>query len=380
MIANPYAPPSTPSSVQSANALVSFRVKRSWFWFGVSMGCVGVACLVLTITRGSGSVTGVLGGVGSVGCALLGCGYAAGALVAAARGSGVAKLVAFAVTAFATNSAMAFMGFFFGILASGSFSRGRQLRRFGRVLLPPLARKGDWAAETGRLSTEAGAPLAAQWRENGRTEHASVGAFARLTLDLLALGAPPALVAAAQRDALDEIAHTEACFALARSIDGVPSSPGAFPQASRARTLSGIRFIALGELAVDSLVDGALHEGLSARVISKLARRCEVPEITSTLRRLAADEGRHAAHGWDVVEWCVEQGGESVLRALEGALRGLPETMRTPLPAEAVHGAWERWGIPGAELEAEEYTATRAYVVKRVAALADRTRSRLRAA
>ncbi len=86
-------------------------------------------------------------------------------------------------------------------------------------------------------------------------------------------------------------------FGLARAIDGCVQSPGAFPEAARARTLSRSRTLALAQLAVDSLVDGALHEGVSARIIAKLARRCEAPAIQVILKEIAADEGRHARHG-----------------------------------------------------------------------------------
>ena len=109
--------------------------------------------------------------------------------------------------------------------------------------------------------------------------------------------------------------------------------------------------------------------------MAKLARRSEVPTITASLKRIASDEGRHAAHGWDVVEWCVREGGDSVVRALEGAVLALPTAMRTPLPEEALCGAWERWGIHGSDLEASEYAGARAHVVKSVAALAATGRS-----
>ena len=46
------------------------------------------------------------------------------------------------------------------------------------------------------------------------------------------------------------------------------------------------------------------------------------------------------------------------MRALEGAVLALPRAMRTPLPEEASRGGWERWGIHGWELEAEEYART----------------------
>jgi hypothetical protein len=263
-------------------------------------------------------------------------------------------------------------GMFMAFMATLRFSRGRQLRRAGRVLLPDLQPRGDWTSPgiTIDIAEEPPAGLADQWRENAKTEHASVAAFARLTLDLMALGAPPALIAAANQDALDEIRHTELCFSIARALDGQRIGPDAFPQAQRVATLPRSRTLALAKLAVDSLVDGALHEGVSARVLGKLARRCEVPAIREALKEIAADEGWHAAHGWTVVRWCVEEGGRPVQAALLGAVRALPRTMDTTRPVAAEDGRWERWGIHGHALEAEEHVSARAQVVERVRGLA----------
>jgi hypothetical protein len=266
------------------------------------------------------------------------------------------------------NLVMGTLGMLLAYVGTVGFARGRQLRRFGRVLLPGVRSSQAWTTLSLEIGDDVRPPsaVADQWRENGRTEHASVAAFARVTLDLMALGAPPSLIAAANRDALDEIRHTELCFSLARAIDGRTASPGPFPQAQLVTALPRSRNLALATLAVDSLVDGALHEGVSARVIAKLARRCEVSGIRSALREIAADEGRHAAHGWAVVEWCLDEGGAPVAQALLGALRGLPRQIRSSLPEPASDGAWERWGIHGHALEAEEYAAALAHLIARV--------------
>jgi hypothetical protein len=290
-------------------------------------------------------------------------------IVQAARGAGDLT-VGRAVMITAGNFFMAAFGAYLALLATFSFSRGRQLRRRGRVLLPALRENDEW---TGREMTldQAAAPagLADQWRENGKTEHASVAAFARLTLDLMALGAPPALIAGANQDSLDEIRHAELCFSLAAALDGRRSSPAPFPEAQRVATLPRTRPLALASLAVSSLVDGALHEGVSARIIAQLAKRCGVPAIREMLLSIAADEGRHSAHGWAVVEWCLEQGGTGVGEALLGALRALPPQVRTAVPEPAMGGGWERWGIHGHALEDAEYGAAVAHVGERVRAL-----------
>jgi hypothetical protein len=196
-----------------------------------------------------------------------------------------------------------------------------------------------------------------------------VAAFAHLTLDLMALGAPPDLVAAAQRDALDEVRHTELCFSLARALDGREQSPAPFPAARRGQRLSRQRTLALAELAVHSLIDGALHEGVSAAVLGKLARSCEVPQIAGILQQIAADEGRHAAHGWDVLAWCLEAGGAPVASALRGALRVLPRELRSAMPEAAARGEWQRFGIHGHALELAEYRRVSDNLRRRVLAL-----------
>jgi hypothetical protein len=379
---NPYAAPAAPVGTVGLAAearpevtAARRRVRSAYITFGAAFGTF---VLAIAIAMGADRPLTTMSFAGVAMIAAIGAALGVVAMVSAARArpNGVGLVVA-GVFATLLNFGMMAVGALAAWMTTWTFSRGRQLRSLGRVLLPPLANDDGWAEPTARLAVDDAARpgLAARWRDNGRTEHASVGAFARLTLDLMALGAPPALVASAQRDALDEIAHTEACFAIARAIDGTAVSPGCFPAAARARTLPRMRALALAVLAVDSLVDGALHEGVSARVIAQLARRCDEPTIRAALKRIAADEGRHAAHGWDVVEWCVAQGGDTVLSALRGALKTLPATMRTPLPEPAADGSWEKWGFHGHALEAAEYARARAYVVQRVTQMAEARRA-----
>jgi hypothetical protein len=211
--------------------------------------------------------------------------------------------------------------------------------------------------------------IAAQWRVNAQTEHASVAAFANLTLALVALGAPERLVEAAQRDGVDETRHARMCFALASAIDGETHAPGPFPHAARSPRRFGGRTWTLAGLAIESVVDGALHEGVSARSMAQLARVCEEPRVKDLLRVLAADEARHAMHGWEVVKWCVAEGGAPVIAALSGALAALPDRLNERLPAAAIDGSWQRFGIPGAALIQEEYAVAKQRLSARVMTL-----------
>lgn len=381
-LARVYAPPAAAEpSPAAANTAAKLRARAAKLLAGST--CAFAAAIgAMAVTDSSRAATVIFTVAALVG--LAGVGHSIAAVVKGFSVTSGASLAG-AVMVGLGNVFMTGLGALTALLSTITFTRGRQIRVRGKILLPPVVRSDAWTGAG--IHSSSGAvvvdidhrptreALAAQWRENGRTEHASVAAFARLTLDLITLGAPPELVADANRDALDEIRHAELCFGLAWAIDGRVESPGAFPAAARARMLSRSRTLALAELAVDSLVDGALHEGVSARIIAKLAKRCEAPAIQSILKEIAADEGRHARHGWDVVRWCLTEGGEPVARALEGAVRALPEAMSSPILDEARDGSWERWGIMGEALEAEEHEATRVDLERRIAQAIEMNRS-----
>lgn len=275
-----------------------------------------------------------------------------------------------------TKLAMILVGLWVLILGiatvmGGGFARGRQIRKKGQLLLPDIVPGNAWSDLPGtvQIRDSLRSDLGRQWRENGKTEHASVAAFAKLTLDLIALGAPPKLIADANRDALEEIRHTQLCFSLANAIDGKAESPGPLRVDAALQSLPKFRTAALAKLAIESLIDGALHEGVSARIIAKLAVRCEEPFIQKILKEIAQDEFRHATHGWEVVEWCVKEGGDYIVTALQTTLEILPITMTSPLPDAAKDGAWEYLGIHGQKLEADEYAKTRKYLREKVSKL-----------
>ncbi len=369
--ANVYAPPAAAPPVPASNEA---RRQRNRAFLALSLGVVGPIPFFVLAAAVDAAWPVTLAFVVTVACGMVVVASATRAMLAqkALGTSSVASRIGDGFLVF-SGVCMSAFGALLAFLSTMSFSRGRQIRTLGKTLLPPVAPGSRWltaeVATPGVPEGETRRALAEQWRENGRTEHASVAAFAQLTLELVALGAPPDLVAAAQRDALDEIRHAELCFSLARAIDGNEASPGAFPAAARAARPSRMRAVALAELAVSSLVDGAMNEGVSARIVARLGKRCEDPAIRAVLREIAADEGRHAAHGWDVVRFCLAEGGAPVAHALAGAVRALPRSLTSTLAPASRGGAWQRWGIPGEALEAEELAKTRADVVRRVAAL-----------
>jgi hypothetical protein len=250
-----------------------------------------------------------------------------------------------------------------------SFAMGRRLRA-GRKLLAPDTTSGDaWRGDERFACIDAPAEVAEEWRRAARHEHAAITAFTHVALELVAVGAPPDLVADAQRAALDEIRHTRTCFDIARAIDGRDASPAPFPEARTALPAPVSRSRALVRLAVDAVVDGALNEAVAGRVLARLASRCEDGSLGTRLRAMAADESRHAAHSWRVVAWCLEEGGEDVGSALRDTLRSLPARLTGDTPEAARDGSWERWGVQGETLERAEWDKARRHAILRLGSL-----------
>lgn len=92
-----------------------------------------------------------------------------------------------------------------------------------------LTTRADWSGEealdvSGIPASEREA-IARGWARAGLLEHASIAAFARFTLQLLALGAPPALVLDARAAIGDETEHARLCFTIASAYAGRPLGP-----------------------------------------------------------------------------------------------------------------------------------------------------------
>jgi hypothetical protein len=158
----------------------------------------------------------------------------------------------------------------------------------------PIAARADWA-EGGRaaprlahLGGDERAALAAHWTKLGQMEHASIAAFARFQLQLLAFGAPPELVQACNQALIDETAHTQLCFGLASAYAGRAIGPG---------PLDVSHSLAVTDLA--DIVGLVIHEGCFGETSAALealeaATLATDPVVRDVYRTIADDEGRHA--------------------------------------------------------------------------------------
>jgi hypothetical protein len=165
--------------------------------------------------------------------------------------------------------------------------------------------------------------LAALWLDDATAEHASIASFARATLELLAVGAPPELVFAAQQASLDEVRHAQTCFTLAALYAGEAAEPGPLPAPT-------LRSPDLQSLACDTFIEGCIGETLAALTALRAARHCQVPAVREALTGIADDEARHAELAWATLAYAVRNGGSEVA----AAVRAVAEPLRAAALAE----------------------------------------------
>ncbi len=193
---------------------------------------------------------------------------------------------------------------------------GRPLMIEGAARVAATTTRGDWlladAAASPAPAADA-ARLAAHWSEVAALEHASVASFARFTLELLALAAPPELVADAQRAAMDEVEHARFAWSQASAHAGRALGPGPL----RIDDIVPVRGLAA---MVGALVEeGCIGETLGAAEARLLAERAAAPRLRAALRKISSDEQNHAALAWRTLRWLLGRHGEIVRDAARRA-------------------------------------------------------------
>jgi hypothetical protein len=204
-------------------------------------------------------------------------------------------------------------------------------------------RRADWHAvlrpSLAGLDAAQRERLAQAWLSDALEEHASVATFARLALQLVSLGAPPELLRATQRATLDEIAHAELCFGLASAYAGRNLGPGRLDADD---ALDGV--LGSEDIALAAVREGCVEETIGAMVATAAATRAEDSVVRGVLKRIAADETRHAGLAWRCVRWVVarDRGLEQpVMEAFDAELRRHPEPVGSPEHEEEREDA--RW-------------------------------------
>lgn len=197
------------------------------------------------------------------------------------------------------------------------FAHGRRLRIRGKDRLAETDVGTDWSEAVEpitELSEEDRCVLARAWEQNAQAEHASIAAFSQLSLQLIALGAPPELLERTLQAAADEVRHARNAFSWASLFAGIPLQPAPFPEAS----LTGDS-ASRERLGVESLIAGCIGEGVAAQSLRQAATRVAHAPLRNTLTRMADEEERHAALAWDIVAWCIQE-DPNTIRTLRAAL------------------------------------------------------------
>jgi hypothetical protein len=200
---------------------------------------------------------------------------------------------------------------------------GRPLRHGDAVFVADVQPGEDWVdstlkVEIANLPRALRETIARAWLDDARAEHASIASFARASLELLAVGAPPELVAGCQQASLDEIRHARSCFALAAAYGGTALRPGGLP-------IAPPRGTDLVALACNTFVEGCVGETIAALIAARASREAADPRVRRVLAGIRDDESEHASLAWQTIGWSLSQGGPAVahgLAATAARLRG----------------------------------------------------------
>lgn len=208
--------------------------------------------------------------------------------------------------------------------STGPCGKGRPLRDGEHLVLAPEVARAGWAgvdvAEAARdvLSSGEAEAFVAHFRRVARLEHGSVAAFASVSLDLLALGAPATLVEAAHVAALDEIRHARACFSLVEAITGAPVGPGPM-------TIPARKPVDVERILVETVIEGCVGETLGSLLFEEAARRCASPALAAIYRTIAEEEASHAALAFRIARFLIDEDPRRAEVALAAALRATRE-------------------------------------------------------
>ena len=169
----------------------------------------------------------------------------------------------------------------------------------------------DAPPEASLLTAEERRAVGLYWLEVARSEHSSVAGFHRFALDLLAHGAPPELLARAQRAAAQELRHAMDAFTLASAYLGEPVGPSPMALGASAPVASS-----LAELAAWTARDGAIGETLAAHLAAAALHETTDEAARAVLERVVRDETEHAELAWATLRWALATGGDEVRQAV----------------------------------------------------------------
>jgi len=208
--------------------------------------------------------------------------------------------------------------------------RGRPLREEQTVVLAPTQSREGWRDNTidvfDDLDPATRAYATAAWKREAAAEHASIAAFARLSMDLMIFGAPASLIDEAHVAARDEIRHATLAYGLASTLGGTPVGPGRFAMSTAARTVT------LRGLVSECFFDGCVNESIAAMSAAEAATLASHAPMQDTLDAIAVDEGRHATLAFKILAWALREGGSDIRDQLIADLGVIRAELDAPAP------------------------------------------------
>lgn len=142
--------------------------------------------------------------------------------------------------------------------------------------------------------------IADEWARDARAEHEGIALFSHLSLQLMALGAPPDLLRGAHGAALDEIEHARRCLHFASLYRGETVTAERLP--SDADALGGSEPLEFMRVAVRA---GCVGDALAAFVARAAAEAAGIEELRGFLNEIAEAEARHSELTYRVVRWAL---------------------------------------------------------------------------
>jgi hypothetical protein len=202
------------------------------------------------------------------------------------------------------------------------------------------------------------ARVASGWRRLADDERRGVVAAARVTAELTAAGAPPALLATAARIVQDEVHHVEVCARILEALKDEGDVPRAIAPrvdpTGRAATSLAIDETAVARMLVTEL---ALGKPVTASSFASARAVVREPLFAWAYTELLRDETRHATFGAKAAAWVIRNWSTRQRQALWTECLTVGAPVRSPrlrdaeaealglLPGE-VDGALPRWILP----------------------------------
>jgi len=213
---------------------------------------------------------------------------------------------------------------YYAVVETYSVCEGRPFTVGDETRTASVSPRGDWLGEpcgagapsTASLDEGTRKALRDAWTADALFEHASIASFARFSLELLSLGAPPTLVSASHAALADEIRHAQLCFGLASTYAGLPVGPGPLPMDGAPLVRADRRAILLSTLR-----EGCVGETIAALIAAGARDAATDPAVKSALSEIAADESEHAELAWRALAWAIED-DPALCDAVEAELVG----------------------------------------------------------